>query len=148
MIKNERQYKITKAQADRFARSLEEIKKSNRATGRLSTYTHPILLKAQEEALKSQYDELLSELRTYEALKAGDMNVIEVQSFEELPHALIKARIALGLSQKELANRLSMKEQQIQRYEASDFANASLKRLQQIIDALGIKIKLVIKRTC
>ena len=136
MIKNERQYKITKAQTDRFAKSLKEIEK-----GRPSSSVHPILLKAQKEALKSQYDELLSEVRAYEALKAGEVNVLEVQSFNELPSALIQARIALGLSQKNLADKLAIKEQQIQRYEANNFANASLTRIKQIVDALGIRIK-------
>ena len=44
-----------------------------------------------------------------------------VDSFDELPQALVKARIALRLSQKDLADRLGMKEQRIQRYESTDY---------------------------
>ena len=52
----------------------------------------------------------------------------------------IKARIAQGLSQKDLAERLKLKEQQIQRYEATDYASASLNRIKEVVTALGIDI--------
>ena len=50
----------------------------------------------------------------------------------EIPRMLIKARIAKGLSQKELAERLGLKEQQIQRYEATEYATASLARIREV----------------
>jgi len=37
--------------------------------------------------------------------------VLEVDSFEGFPDALVRARIAVGLSQKELGERLGLKEQ-------------------------------------
>ena len=55
----------------------------------------------------------------------------------ELPTVLIKARIAQGLSQKDLAERIGLKEQQIQRYEATDYASASLNRIKEVVSALG-----------
>ncbi|MFN0055014.1 MAG: helix-turn-helix domain-containing protein [Planctomycetales bacterium] len=58
-----------------------------------------------------------------------------------MPSALVKARIATGLSQRALAKRLGLKEQQIQRYEATDFQSASLSRLQEIVRALGIEVR-------
>jgi transcriptional regulator with XRE-family HTH domain len=57
-----------------------------------------------------------------------------------LPHGLIKARIARGFSQKELADKLGLKEQQIQRYEASDYETASFARLKEIVSALEINV--------
>ena len=45
----------------------------------------------------------------------------------------------MGLSQKDLAEKLGLKEQQIQRYEATDYESASLSRLLEISDALGLK---------
>ena len=56
----------------------------------------------------------------------------------ELPTVLIKARIAQGLSQKDLAERLGLQEQQIQRYEATDYASASLTRIREVVSALGV----------
>src|ERR1019366_3162994 len=66
--------------------------------------------------------------------------VIEAQSIEDLPRALIRARIALGMSQKELAEKMGLKEQQIQRYEATEYSAASLTRIREVGEALGIRI--------
>jgi transcriptional regulator with XRE-family HTH domain len=132
MIKNKRQYRITKSQAERFARSLEHV-----ATKKGDT----LLLDLEAKALRSQLDELQQQLADYEDLQSGSRGVISVDSFDRLPHALVKARIAAGLSQKELADRLGMKEQQIQRYEATDYSSASLGRLQEVISALGVNVR-------
>ena len=53
----------------------------------------------------------------------------------------IQTRIAAGLSQKELAERLGLKEQQIQRDEATDDASASLTRICEVARSLGLKVK-------
>ena len=47
------------------------------------------------------------------------------------------ARVARGLNQKTLAGRLGLKEQQIQRYEASEYASASLARIRSVAEVLG-----------
>ena len=78
-----------------------------------------------------------TELRDYESLQRGEYPVDELKAIDELPSALIKARISLGLSQKDLANRLGLKEQQIQRYEATDYASASLTRIKEVVEALN-----------
>jgi len=135
MIKNDRQYNITKAQAEKFARALRDISKGSSVQD-----IHPALAKAQREAMENQYQELQQELKEYEELKSGKRKTIRVNSFAHLPIALIQARIARGLTQKDLAQRLGLKEQQIQRYEVSSYAKASLARINQIIDVLDIKI--------
>jgi ribosome-binding protein aMBF1 (putative translation factor) len=135
MIKNEKQYNITKTQAEKFAKALRDISKGTSVLN-----IHPTLAKAQQEAIKSQYEELQQELKEYEELKGGKRKTIKVNSFEHLPVALVQARIARGLTQKELAQKLGLKEQQIQRYEASSYAKASLDRINQIIDVLDISI--------
>ena len=135
MIKNDRQYDVTKAQAQKFAKALQGF-----AKGKSVQSMHPALAKAQREAIKSQYEELQQELKTYEDLKKGKRKTIRVNSFVHLPAALIQARIARGFTQKDLAHRLGLNEQQIQRYEASSYAKASLHRINQIIAVLDIKI--------
>jgi transcriptional regulator with XRE-family HTH domain len=54
---------------------------------------------------------------------------------------LIRARIARGLTQRDLAIKLGLKEQQIQRYEETDYASASLARINEVIRALDIEVK-------
>ena len=134
MIKNERQYKITKAQAVRFSKALESFRQ-NPSTG---NSLHPLIVKAQEDALSSQLTDLESELREYESLKAGEFQLDSLKLVADLPSILIKARIAQGLSQKELADRIGLKEQQIQRYEATDYASANLARIKEVVNAFGV----------
>ena len=137
MIKNERQYRISKAQAEKFAQALAEFTDQSKEDKQI----HPLLRQAQIDALQSQLDDLRAQLEEYEALRSGRFSVIELESFEELPRVLIQARIASGLSQKDFAERLGLKEQQIQRYEATEYASASFDRLKEIIGALGIQVQ-------
>ncbi|MBR0860680.1 ImmA/IrrE family metallo-endopeptidase [Bradyrhizobium diazoefficiens] len=91
--------------------------------------------------MESQLADLQGELAEYEQLKSADISIITINSFDELADGLIKARIVSGLSQKALAERLGLKEQQIQRYEAERYSSASYQRLRQIAGALGVRIK-------
>ena len=136
MIKNERQYRITKNQADRFSQTLDSLRRRSMET---REEVHPLIAKAQEDALRSQLSDLEEQLREYESLKAGNFEIEDLNVVAELPTALIKARIAQGLSQKDLAERLRLKEQQIQRYEATDYASASLARIKEVVSALGVE---------
>ena len=81
---------------------------------------HPVPRKAQADALRSQLADLRAEMKHYESLRSGKPIALHVRSFDDLPRALIQARIAAGLSQRKLADRLGLKEQQIQRYEATE----------------------------
>jgi transcriptional regulator with XRE-family HTH domain len=137
MISNERQFRITKTEAERFKRALAEFE----AKGSARAGVHPRLIQAERDALQSQLDDLSREIAEYEALQSGNIQVIAIDSFEGLADGLIKARIAAGLNQKALADRLHLKEQQIQRYESERYASASLERLQEIARAIGIHIR-------
>ena len=135
MIKNERQYRITRNQADRFLQTLDTLRRRDKEA---KEGAHPLIAKAQEDAVRSQLEDLEEQLREYESLKAGNFELGDLYIVAELPTVLIKARIAQGLSQKDLAERLKLKEQQIQRYEATDYASASLNRIKEVVKALGI----------
>ena len=135
MIRNERQYRITKSEADKFEQAVSQLDHE------VAADTHPLLLKAQRDALLSQLADLRADVEEYDALKAGKRALLELDSLADLPDALVKARIAAGLSHKELADRLGMKEQQIQRYEASDYSGANLSRLIEIARAIGIDVQ-------
>jgi transcriptional regulator with XRE-family HTH domain/Zn-dependent peptidase ImmA (M78 family) len=136
MITNERQYKITRSEADRFRKAISALTERPPRVD-----VHPRLLRAEREALESQLADLQAELAEYDRLKSADLSIISINSFDELADGLIQARIASGLSQKALGDRLGLKEQQIQRYEAERYASASYQRLQEIANALGVRIK-------
>jgi len=134
MIKNERQYKITKHQANKFAEALtilDSVDKRNKKS---------VMLKAQADAITSQLGDLNRQIEEYDLLQQHQIKIIKTDSLEDLPRVLVQARIALGLSQRELAERLGIKEQQIQRYESTDYASASLTRIIEVAKALDLKI--------
>ena len=133
MIKNERQYRISKAEAERFEQALA-------GTDEQTAHLHPLLRQAMHDGLQSQLDELRSQIAAYEHLRHDDVTVFELDSLDQLPDALIQARIAAGLTQKELARRLGLREQQIQRYEATRYAGAAFRRIQEVANAMGLRI--------
>lgn len=135
MIKNEQQYRLTRAQANKFAAAAADFA-NDRAPN-----LEPLRRKLYENAMLSQHEELLQQLGEYEALKQGSIRALQVNSFEDLPVALIKARIASGMTQKDLADILNMKEQQLQRYENTEYAGASFTRLKEVIQALGLNVR-------
>jgi ribosome-binding protein aMBF1 (putative translation factor) len=137
MIKNERQYAITKEWVAKFEESIADLVRSPGPGDGLDPYTREITIRSQQ----SQLEDLRAEVAEYEALKAGRVRRVAHESFDEFPAALIKARIAAGLTQRQLAERLGLKEQQIQRYEATDYRSASLARVGEVVAALGLQAR-------
>ncbi len=136
MIKNERQYRITKAQAEKFDLALREMESAAPEPD-----VHPVLHQAQIDSLRGQLQELRQELLEYEALRSGKRNTVRLESFDDLGLALIRARIASGMTQEELAGKLGLKPQQVQRYEATDYRSANLERIREVADVLGMKLR-------
>jgi transcriptional regulator with XRE-family HTH domain/dephospho-CoA kinase len=136
VIKNERQYRITNAQAEKFEKAIREMENSSPPKG-----VQPKLRQAQIDALRSQWTELQEQLQEYEMLRSGKRRVLQLGSFADLPRALIQARIASGMSQEDLAERLGIKSQQVQRYEATDYLGASLSRVSDVVRVLGLQIQ-------
>lgn len=132
MIRNDRQYKISRARAGEFAELLDAKAKA---------YAQGEWADVEMAAVQSQLDDLRDEIDEYEKLKAGNITSFQIDSLEELPIVLVKARIASGLTQKELADKLGIKEQQIQRYEQNDYAGISIDRIREIIKALNVSVK-------
>ena len=132
MIKNERQYRIAKAQAAKFESALKAFSSESRK----DRTTHPRLLKAQKDAMQSQLESLRREMREYKQLENGEVPAPDLGYIAVVPRDLIRARIASGLTQKQLAERLGMPEQQIQRYEAKDYESVSLARIAEVARAL------------
>lgn len=136
MIKNERQYQITQRQIESFQRDLHRVRRAAVDSDPI----HPLIRQAQFEGIESQIETLRTEVREYERVRAGERVLVRVESLAQISAALIQARIASGLSQEELAERLGMRKQQIQRYEIDDYAGASLATLQRVAEALGVAI--------
>lgn len=135
MIRNEKQYRISKAQARRFAEAISELDRQKRPRN-----ITPRLWQAQREAAESQLHDLQEALARYESLQSGSGEKLVLETVDDLPKALIEARISAGITQEGLAKRLGVKTQQVQRYEATDYASASFARIRRVVAALGLRI--------
>jgi ribosome-binding protein aMBF1 (putative translation factor) len=78
-----------------------------------------------------------AEIRDYDALKRGELNLPKLKRLDEISPLIPRIRISRGVSQVELSRRLGVSKQVINRYEESGYASVGVARLQQILDALG-----------
>ncbi len=138
IIQNERQYRITKAHLAGFEGGL--VAHDARDPRDLPPNIDPGMPKLMHDAIASEIEELRHQIDHYEKLRDGRITSREITSLRELPTALIEARIAAKLTQRQLAKRIGVAEQQIQRWEASDYSGVNLDRLQNIADALGVEM--------
>lgn len=130
MIQNEHQYKVTQTKLRELEQASIDLDINER---NLSAR----LLQAEKKGIQVLVDRLKLEIIDYDNLKQ-QRTPIQIGSIEDLAIGLIKARIAMGMTQKELAAKIGVQEQQIQRYEDNKYASASLARLTEIARALEI----------
>jgi HTH-type transcriptional regulator/antitoxin HigA len=95
---------------------------------------------AKRRALVDEYERLQLEIEAYDKLSSDERDTGEIDA-EKLGLLPIVGRIARHLSQRQLAELLGTKEQQIQRYEQERYAGISLARFERILDTLGIEIE-------
>ena len=133
MILSDRQLTVSKTQRD-------ELRAALAALPAKPTGDDAWLNDMERDALRSQISDIEAEISEYEMLKSGQVAFTERFTLSDLPRVLVQARIAKGMSQTDLATKLNMKPQQIQRYEATDYMGASLARLIEISELLGVRI--------
>lgn len=138
MITNQREYRITKTELARFEEGL--IAHDARDPRELPPNVDPGMPQLMHNAIASWIETLRRQVDHYEKLRDGHITSREITSLRELPTALIEARIAARLTQRQLAQRVGVAEQQIQRWEANDYSGVNLDRLQSIADALRVQI--------
>jgi transcriptional regulator with XRE-family HTH domain len=136
VITNERQYGISKSELRRFEEAVEAHSQDAPSEG-----VDPRIHEAMGASLESEIEELRAQIQRYEDLRDGRISHRELENLRDLPSALIEARIAAGLTQKALGERLDVKEQQIQRWEANHYSGVGIERLQEVADALGMEVK-------
>lgn len=135
IISNERQYRIARAHVARFERSLRSVDEARPAEGNEAD-----LREVYRAGIQSQLDDLYQQIAAYEDVREGRVAELRDISLLELPGVLIAARIAAGLTQRQLAERVEVREQQVQQDEATRYAGASLERLATVAALLGVAL--------
>ena len=135
-ILNHRDYRLAKARKQR----LEKAIGSAMSVEQLATNLSNDAILARKSALQTEFQKVQSEIDSYERLQSLGDAPSETVDTAELGLLPILGRIKQRLSQRQLAEALGLKEQQIQRYESERYAGISLKRFEEILAFLAINV--------
>jgi len=91
------------------------------------------------QPLESFHEQLREEVEVYERMKRGDLGAL--RNLTSIGRWLIGVRIAKGLTQQELAERLSVAPSQVSRDEGNEYHGISVERAQRILEALGVRFE-------
>lgn len=133
MIRNESEYQNASTRlSEEHARLVEQrarLKAMGMSEEEIKHVTDPIA---------SFHLQLKEEVESYERLKRGEFD--ELENFRGLGNLLISLRIAQGISQRELAQRLDVHESQVSRDERNEYFGITLERAAKILDALHVRL--------
>ncbi|WP_299105868.1 ImmA/IrrE family metallo-endopeptidase [uncultured Bradyrhizobium sp.] len=129
MITNAHQYKVARRALLTLRANAERA--GSRADGNVG---------ADRLDIEQRIVELKREVELYESLQTGNTHLLGIGNLEALADLLIGGRIARGMTQKDLADFLGLKMQQIQKYESDRYQSASLRRVTTIVEALGLDV--------
>lgn len=130
MIKNEKQYKIARTKLEKWLKNLEQAL-SVRQPGVADWILREQLLGAEE-----QVNQLQTELKEYEEIASGKKTLPDPSLVDQIPWLLISWRIARRMTQRELAERAGIHENQLQKYEAENYRGASYNTIMHIAHVL------------
>lgn len=133
MIRNEAEYRKAVERIKEEAAGIEaqktELEAMGLASDQVTRATDPLI---------SFHLQLVEEVESYERLKRGEFDPI--MNLGGLGILLIAVRIAKGITQKELAERLGVHESQVSRDERNEYHGITLERAQRVIEALGVQV--------
>jgi HTH-type transcriptional regulator/antitoxin HipB len=134
MIKNSKQASITKEKLEELKKAREEFEADEK------NKEDPLKYELGINSFNGLIQDLENQLQQYNSLVEGNFHCLQPKSMQDIPNVLIAARLAQKMSQKDLAELVNLKEQQIQRYEATDYQTASWVRIVEVSSALKIQI--------
>jgi ribosome-binding protein aMBF1 (putative translation factor) len=120
------------AQVAFFRSALDKLrgKKHKRSNAKVAEKCETMLLERE------------AQIRDYDDLKNGKLNLPKLKRVDDIAAFIPRIRIARGVSQTELARRLNVSKQVINRYEESGYQTVGLAQLQQILDVLEARIEI------
>ena len=133
MIRTENEYKDA---VRRLGEQDERLKQQ--ATQLKQTKLSKEEIKRVLDPVRSFHEQIKEEIESYERLKRGEFD--ELQNFSGIGRLLIALRIAKGLTQRELAERLEVSETQVSRDERNEYHGVTVDRANRILEALEVEV--------
>ena len=130
MIRNEVEYQAARQRLDEDRDFAVQQKAALQAQG----FT-PEQVERGLEATLSYHAQLAEEVDWYKRVRRRE--IAPLRNLTQMGRLLIGLRIANGLSQRELADRLCVAESQVSRDERNEYHGVTMERAQRVLDALG-----------
>lgn len=136
MIQNEKQYKITKKRIVETEDAILKVHSSGKRDLKRQAYLN---------SLTSLQNQMKTEIRDFEKLQKNGISLKRKIAIANFPDILIQYKISKKLSQKDFSAILGIKEQQLQRYEAEQYASVSFKRLLSFVEKTKLNIFIAVE---
>lgn len=137
VIKTQREYEQARQTLEQWRVSGETLRTSIKAAG-----LSPEQVEQAMAPHLAMQDQIEGELRWFERARGGEIR--PVARLTDVGLSLIALRIARGLTQRQLAERLGVNEAQISKDERNAYHGISVERAQRIVDALGGTVSLAV----
>ncbi len=131
MIKNKSHYRSQKSRLGELLKIADDIKAKESSMS-------PIHFRIELDTNQYQIEDIKNELDEYDKIESGIKRILSCNSFNDISKLLIQSRIATKMTHEQLAEKVGVHTQQIQKYEANDYNEVKLERLIEIAYALGI----------
>lgn len=133
MIRTESEFQATRKRVEQQAVLLKQQDKKLADEG-----LTPAQRKRALDPMRVFSAQLQEEVDTYDRLRRGEFG--ELVNLQGLGQLLIGVRIALGLSQREMAEKLGVHETQVSRDERNEYFGITIDRASRILEALGVEV--------
>jgi DNA-binding XRE family transcriptional regulator len=134
MIRNETEYQAAVQRVEqeeaRFAQYAADWRSKGYGEQEVATLLEP---------LKSFHLQLVEEIEYYQRLKQGRFDAFE--NLRGLGQLLIGLRIHLGITQRQLAERLGVNETMVSRDERNEYHGITVDRATKVLEVLGVRIE-------
>lgn len=99
-----------------------------------------VAIEGIRRSLATEQRELCSRLEAYRLAQEGDLALMKQQAGSDLGDLLIVARLAQGWTHKDLARKLGLQEQAIQRWESERYRSINLAKYMKVASALSLDL--------
>lgn len=134
MMKTDKEYELAKKQLSKLTELYETQLKDLKSKGLSEKDAKSSLSSSWTYAMQCK-----EEVELYEKLKKGDLPPME--HFSSMGKYFVAARIARGMTQRELAEKLGVNESAVSRDERNEYHGMSVQKMDKLLHALNLKLR-------
>jgi HTH-type transcriptional regulator/antitoxin HigA len=135
LVYNERQARDLEAEISQIAQALS----SDQTLKSIIDGLPELAIEGIRRSLTTDKRELTKKLEAFRQAQAGNTEAMKEQAGTDLGDILIVARLAQNWKQKDLARKLGLQEQAIQRWESERYRNINLANFMKVARALSVE---------